>query len=761
MKIQNKIPFFIIGISWTVFILSIYFYLTGTLYEHAVNAALSQARGSFEKDIILKKWVSSLGGIYAPVSDRLSPNPYLKLPKRDIVSNFGDNLTLLNPAYVNRLLYDFQVGHYGKTRNHITSLDPVNPENKPYDWEIEPLKKFEKGEKEFFEVQEIEGRKLFIYMAPLYTAESCLKCHEETGYKVSGKTYKVGDLRGGISTTLDFEPFLSEATTEHGHIQYLYLAVGLLGLTGFFLFYKHIEKNSRDLFTEKEKFKVIFDNSPTAIFFYDNFGNILELNLKLEDVAGADEDKIKKINLFKLDNKEFQSAIEKSLSEGSGYFNGWYTTMAGGKKIYLEAIFTGIKNAHGFYDRGLGVFNDNTEVVEKSKELENAQNQMIQMQKLESIGRLAGGVAHDFNNILTVILSYAELADGETTENSLSKKYLKQIINAVGKASKMTQQLLIFSRKKVLKNEITSPNELLKNFHKMLKRLVPENIEINLDLRDGVKNIFVDTGQIEQAIMNLVVNAKDAMPEGGSIIIETDNVYLDESYMDKHMGSKPGEYVMISISDTGFGMEKDLMEHIFEPFFTTKEIGKGTGMGLAVVYSVVKQSGGNIYVYSEPGMGTTFKIYLPVSKFAPEDKKTVNEESEIVSYKNGEYKILLVEDETEIGNVFKDILSSKGFDVLYVNEPLKALEIVKNGHFIPDILITDVIMPKLNGVALLEQIKRIIPGLKYFVMSGYPDDILRKQGYDVSEKELLRKPVKISELLKRLEDIIKTFQKAT
>lgn len=689
------------------------------------------------------------------MSDKIVPNPYLKLPKRDITSNYGDNLTLLNPAYMTRLFHEFSAQYYGKRENHLTSLDPINPVNKAYEWEIEPLKSFEKGENEFFEIQTENNKKKFRYMAPIYVEKECLKCHGEGIYKIGNRVYKIGDLRGGISVSLDFEPFLADAKANHGFVGNIYILSGFLGLLGLFLFYKYFERSEINLINEKEKFRTIFEYSPVAMFFYDNFGNILEINHKLQEIAGGTEEKIKKINLFKLDNKEFQSNIEKSISEGEGYFEGWYTTMARNKKIYLEAIFKGFKNKHGIIDSGIGIFKDNTEIDQQTEQIKNMEMQVLQLQKLESIGRLAGGVAHDFNNILTVILSYAEIAYGEISESSAQKKYMKNIIEAVGKASKLTQQLLIFSRKKVLNPEVIDTNNLLKDFHKMLGRLVPENIEIVLNLRNGLKNVFIYTGQLEQAIMNIVVNAKDAMPNGGEIKIETENIYLDEFYANNHAGAKPGEYVMISISDTGVGMSKDIIEHIFEPFFTTKEIGKGTGMGLAVVYSIIKQSGGNIYIYSEPNIGTTFKLYLPVSGNVDAIPKSEKEELIVGNSNNNDFKILLVEDEVEIGNVFEDILHSKGFEVLYVDEPLKALEIVKNGEFIPDLLITDVIMPKLNGIALVEQLKRLIPDLKYFLMSGYPDDILKRQGYELSEKELLRKPVKISDFLNKVEVILK------
>lgn len=319
MKIQFKILFLIIGAFWTLFILLSYSYVNNITQELAISNALSHARESFTKDILLfRKFIAYLGGIYVPVSDKIVPNPYLKMPKRDITSNYGDNLTLLNPAYLTRLFHEFATQYEDNREYHLTSLHLINPANKPYDWEIKPLKSFEKGEKEFFEVQTENNKKIFRYMAPVYVEKECLRCHGEGIYKASNRVYKIGDLRGGISVSLDFEPFLSDAKASQQYVKNIYILLGFLGLLGLFLFYKYLERSEINLVNEKEKFKAIFEYSPVGMFFYDNFGNILEVNHKFKEIFGGTEEEKKRINLFKLDNKEFQSKIEKSISEGEG-----------------------------------------------------------------------------------------------------------------------------------------------------------------------------------------------------------------------------------------------------------------------------------------------------------------------------------------------------------------------------------------------------------------------------------------------------------
>ena len=308
-----------------------------------------------------------------------------------------------------------------------------------------------------------------------------------------------------------------------------------------------------------------------------------------------------------------------------------------------------IANAHLFKER-----------IRTEKEMAALQEQLRQSQKMEAIGRLAGGIAHDFNNFLTVMRGRSQLALMELKEGDPLRESFEAIDNATTKSANLVRQLLAFSRRQVMKMIVLDLNNLLRDLEKMLRRIIGEDIELRTVLADDLGRVKADPGQIEQVVLNLAVNARDAMPQGGKLMIETTNVELDEAYARNHVAVTPGRYVMFSVSDTGVGMTPEVKEQVFEPFFTTKEKGKGTGLGLATVYGIVKQSGGNIWVYSEPGQGATFKIYLP----RVEGPLTKEREKEEIGLFRGVGIILVVEDEEEVRKVVLEVLKSQGYSVL-------------------------------------------------------------------------------------------------
>jgi CheY-like chemotaxis protein len=339
---------------------------------------------------------------------------------------------------------------------------------------------------------------------------------------------------------------------------------------------------------------------------------------------------------------------------------------------------------------------------------------------MEAIGHLAGGIAHDFNNLLTVITGYSDLVLSNLDQNHPFYPDVLEIKNASEKAESLTRQLLAFSRKQVLQPKVLDLNTLVSNMNKMLRRLIGENIELTTILTEDLGKIKIDPGQIEQVIINLAVNARDAMSNGGKLTIETANVELDEEYALTHIAVIPGRYVMLSVSDTGIGMSPEIREHIFEPFFTTKENGKGTGLGLSTVYGIVKQSGGNIWVYSEPGRGTTLKIYLPrieetVKSIGPMDASQKSLE--------GSETILLVEDEEVVRTLACTILQKNGYTVLEAANGEEALRLAQGQNTHPiHLMVTDVIMPGISGPELAKQLTPLHLEMKVLFMSGYTDN---------------------------------------
>ena len=365
------------------------------------------------------------------------------------------------------------------------------------------------------------------------------------------------------------------------------------------------------------------------------------------------------------------------------------------------------------------------------------EEQLRLSQKLESVGKLAGGVAHDFNNLLTVITGYGELALNRVTETAAVSRSLEEIVKAAERATSLTRQLLAFSRKQVLQPRIVDLSETLSDMDNMLQRLIGEDITLLTLLDPGLGKVLVDPGQIEQVVMNLAVNARDAMPFGGKLTIETNNVVLDEAYALHHVSVIPGPYVMLAISDTGMGMDDETMGHIFEPFFTTKEVGKGTGLGLAMVYGIVKQSGGYIWVYSEPEHGTSFKIYLPL---VPDDDITSSETGSVAPKVLAHETVLLVEDETSVRELLVKVLEGEGYKVLAAANGREALDICQHYEDSIDLLLTDVVMPGMSGRQLVERLTGRCRNLKVLYMSGYTDDAIVHHGVLDSDVAFLQKP---------------------
>jgi len=353
------------------------------------------------------------------------------------------------------------------------------------------------------------------------------------------------------------------------------------------------------------------------------------------------------------------------------------------------------------------------------------EQQLRQAQKMEAVGRLSGGIAHDFNNLLGVIIGYSELLGERVVEHASLRKNVEEIKKAGHRAADLTRQLLAFSRQQVLDPKVLDLNAIVAGLEKMLRPLIGEDIELSTALDPALGHVKADQGQIEQVIMNLVINGRDAMPEGGKLMIETASVKLDKAYACRHPPVVPGSYALLAVTDTGIGMDAKTQAHIFDPFFTTKEMGKGTGLGLATVYGVVKQSGGYIWVYSEPGKGTTFKTYLPLVEESPEPaglRATRAEPS------RGSETILLVEDEESLRVMTRTLLVQSGYHVLDADSGAQALEIAHRHEETIHLLLTDVVLPGMRGRELAERMVLFRPDLRVLLMSGYTDHAIAAQG---------------------------------
>lgn len=385
--------------------------------------------------------------------------------------------------------------------------------------------------------------------------------------------------------------------------------------------------------------------------------------------------------------------------------------------------------------------------------LHNTQKQLIQSQKLEAVGRLAGGVSHDFNNLLTVILGYSEIANRNLSAGDPLRHNLEEITKASKRAASLTRQLLAFSRKQVMQPKVFDLNTVISDLEKMLRRMIGEDVEVHVSQQPNLGRIKADPVQLEQVIMNLVVNARDAMPRGGNLSIETSNVYLDESYAREHMPMVAGDYVMLTISDTGSGMDEETRQHIFEPFFTTKEVGKGTGLGLSMVYGIVRQSGGTIWVYSEAGQGTTFKIYFP--RVSAEDVKDYRHASQPLDALKGTETILLVEDADPVRTLTRRVLENAGYRVLEAASAEAAIKLCESIHGEKiGLLLTDVVMPGMNVDDMSKILLAKQPGMPVLYMSGYTDDAIVQRGVFEAGINFLEKPFSPASLALKVREVL-------
>jgi two-component system cell cycle sensor histidine kinase/response regulator CckA len=496
----------------------------------------------------------------------------------------------------------------------------------------------------------------------------------------------------------------------------------------------------------EERYRDLFENANDFIHTFTPEGRILYVNRAWKTALGYSDEEIPQLSVLETIHVDGRDAwveqIENLLFKGDGEIKSEVALVTrDGKKIWGEARLT-CKLVDGKPAFVRSIIRDITD----RRQLEE---QLRQTAKMEAIGQLAGGIAHDFNNLLTVILGY-----GQVLQESVSPKereYVAEVLNASDRAASLTRQLLAFSRRQIMTPQVLDLNTIVSNVEKMLKRLIGENIELATAQQPNLGRVKADSGQIEQVILNLVVNARDAMPEGGKVTIETANVELDEAYARSHTTVVPGSYVMLAVSDTGQGMDADTLTRIFEPFYTTKEPGKGTGLGLATVYGIIKQSSGNIWVYSEVGGGTSFKIYLPrvhesLVGAAPAPASSRSE--------RGTETILLVEDEEAVRTLVRETLRLYGYKVLEAEGAETALATLEGYREPIHLLVTDLVMPRMSGKDLALRISPVHPEAAVLYMSGYTDNAIVRHGVLEANTFFLQKPFTPRVLVKKVREVL-------
>jgi two-component system cell cycle sensor histidine kinase/response regulator CckA len=525
--------------------------------------------------------------------------------------------------------------------------------------------------------------------------------------------------------------------------------VGLLGVARDITEQKRAEDEVRQ---SQQKLRIHFEHTPLAVVEWDLDFRVAAWNPSAERIFGYSRQEALGQHARFIVPTQYWGHVDRVWQELLGQAGGARSTndnvTKDGRTISCEWYNTPLVDDSG---KVLGVASLAQDVTERVA----LEEQLRQSQKMEAVGRLAGGVAHDFNNLLTVILGYSQiLADGLPPDSRLADS-TGQIKSAADRAAGITRQLLAFSRKTVLSPRVINLNEVVLNLDSLLRRLIGDDIEVFTVPAKDLGSVKADPSQIEQVVMNLALNARDAMPQGGKVTLETSNVTLDGPYARGHQSVEPGRYVMLAVSDTGEGMSVETQARIFEPFYTTKDVGKGTGLGLSMVYGIVKQSGGFIWVYSEPNRGTTFKIYFPR---IDQPAELLPAEKHVDKVQRGTETILLVEDDEQLRQLSSSVLAHCGYNVLVASTPEQVLAVCKANSKDIDLLVTDVVMPRMNGRQLAEQILKLHPAMKVLYVSGYTNNAIVHYGVLDPGLWFLPKPFTLSALVARVREVLDTAE---
>lgn len=910
----NRYALFV-SIFWTAVIGCAFAWFYYQQWNNALEVARAEARATFEKDTLYRKWAASHGGLYVPVTDLTPPSPYLShIPERDIRTPAGRLLTLVNPAYMTRQVFQLADKEKAMIRGRITSLIPLNHANAPDPWEARALRAFEQGSGEISELQVMDGRRHMRLIRPFIVEDGCLKCHAFQGYAV-------GSVRGGVSVSVPLAAFsgytgrlVAGGAAAHGILWLLGLGMVEAGR-------RALSRSALELQKSEERYRTVADFTADWEYWLTPEGRFEYVSPSCKNVCGYDQEEFYRDPTLlariihpeswqhyndhqhaesesgypepidfsittrdgqqrwishvcrtvysddgtvigrRVSNRDItdrrraedllqeqrvqlehevteRQAAQESLQEQAmileeeiaervnaedairqseekffrafqlaplimtitdieeGAFlevNDKFVELTGYSRresIGATSVALGLTTAEDramFMDilsregrvSGLGLtvrtkkgaklncsyFGELITVSGCTRLLtialdvtEHAQleEQLRHSQKLEAVGRLAGGIAHDFNNILTVIMGCGNILKMEDTLAEGQKEMLSQITRAAERAAQLTRGLLAFSRKQVMKPQNTDLDEIVRNVQKFLIRIIGEDIQLKSIFNGAGLTVSADSGQIEQVLINMAANARDAMPKGGLLTIETALEAVDASFARIHGNGQAGRYAVISVSDTGTGMDEETLKQLFEPFFTTKDVGKGTGLGMAIAYGIIKQHSGFVTVDSSLGRGSTFKVYLPVV-----EERVAAIETDLVSVYplGGKETILVAEDDESVRNTVNVTLGRFGYDViLAVDGEDAVMKFIARKDRIR-LVIMDMIMPKMSGKEAYEEIRKLRPDVRVLFFSGYTTDFIRNRGELDDGVELLNKPVAPLELATKVRELLDGAQR--
>ena len=761
-----------------------------TASKHIMEQANAEARASFTKDYAFRRWASSHGGVYVPVTETQKPLPLLSyIPDQNVTTTEGLQLTLLNPGAMFHQMINNYTDDYG-IRGRITGLKYINPLNKPDNWEAKQLENFTHGEKnEAWEITEIDDKPYLRYLRAMKMEQSCLKCHGQLGYKL-------GDVRGASGVSVPLAHYYEHIDSTVKLMILSYGAIWLIGLLGLVISGKinfqrqlvlrqnhneltdavkqrtaelEVYKNELELLVttrtqelEEEKYKLnkAQEIAHVGCYRWDIDDNKTKWSDELYRITGNEAQEfvpsyIRYLNCVHPDDKEKFQLLTKDALEGKSNYSGEYRIVRpdGELRHVLETgeIIPDYKQGRFYL---VGVIQDITERKISDDESKRVQNELQQAQKMESLGNLTGGIAHDFNNLLGVITGYASLVENEL-QNQADEKvrgYIHYITKAGTRAATLVAQMLAFSRGEQVEDTHVKFSSLIQDEIKMLRSIFPSTIEIKDFINLELPKVLMSSTQFHQIVMNLAINARDAIDGVGVLTIRLGWARDMNTYSTVSHKLIRGDWIELSISDTGPGIDDDTAHQIFDPFFTTQEIGKGTGMGLSVIYRIVENHSGHIILESEKGKGSIFRILFP--PIIDEDTNKGNLLQEAVDIPIGDgSEILVVDDEIMLSTQLSEMLETWGYKSTTMNNGIEALEYFKKNSFRFSLLITDQTMPGMTGTDLTAKIRQIRPSLPVIICSGYSEKIntTRAGEFNVS---YFNKPVNADKLQLKIAELL-------